>query len=986
MKYKNKLVVLLAVALLASCSGNSSKSSSSSNDDSKAIESSSTKIEESDNTNSSSSKEDTSSEEDDDGYSDPALKNGYSLESLVYNGNGTLTIDRIADILADIFSNNEISAKDMYSQAKTYINDILRKADFKEEQISKLATFIKENLGLFEKIYDKEKGTIGDTKIIYDLLHKILDIFNEKQIAAIMPFMFNAASLSTGGRSIYYGYGIYSSSKMEDILNALSGEPKEFFANIKTQAEKGYGNNIYSSVPEYSKSSQIKLGQIIYHLFKAVDKKGYEYLDNIITTTFSINKSPSEIVDKIIFLANTYGELIEDEFMDRESFVQFVNTYADNYLSSLEENLKNKLSNESGNILTINKNAINEFVTYLKENANELFDGVKLLGRYLKNGGNNEADSIQTLVSLITGENKSNVEKGIISFIKTIDETAKTFGEDYEKVKTGLTKLLTTLFNQGLSTFTRKMYSTGNSFSDRKTGIGYADVEAFVETMLGFASIDLDSLTEEQKETISNALNGFVQKGSTSSGNDYSYSINWDEGRFKPNDELSFTVFAIDSTKEDEEPIETTITNFNGFDTTIEKSVTLASTTFNDLEIYFSYYVSSFETKDGIGIRTIYQGDGNKIIPIGTKIEDVTFSYFDDKNYDYIDIPRSDIYCFDTSKEGTSYFAAKIGNDFYWGSLFVYDESKLIETYTFADEDIVQGKTYDNTESYGIEAILDYDLGNDKRTQLKRDFIKAKIEQLDTATPGEKTGKTVLVYDSSKSEYTPKELEFTYYVCEAIDSYYEVSLSFYKNGAGWNRLSSDLTNGIVLEDYYSLYKTLEYRRKNGGTGTDSERIEEGIDLDKAELANAFYSSIPEAYSSAKEDGYIEYISENTISASINGKSIKAKISYEFRLTSDVTPEIKDYHFFSYSHGDTGANIVFYGYSYESIGLKINYVNGQNEEVEISVPSDMDMSPTNEGKRTYTFSKTTFEGVVLYNMLGLEENESLSFEYQVESYI
>lgn len=987
MKYKNKLVALLAVTLLASCSGNSSKSSSSITDNSNAIESSSAKAEESSDTNSSSKQEDSSSgEEDDNGYSDPALKNGYSLENLVYDGSGTLTIKRIAEILSDIFSTDEISAKNMSSQAETYVNDILKKADFKEEQITKIATFIKENLGLLEKIYDRENGTLGDTKIIYDLLHQVLDIFNEKQIAVFMPFMFDAASLSTGGHSIHYGYGIYNPSQMEDILNALSGEPKEFFANIKAQGEKGYGNNIYSSVPEYSKSSQIKLGQVIYHLFKTIDEKGYEYLDNIIKTTFSINKSPSKIIDKIIFLANAYGELIENEFMNRKSFVEFVSVYADSYLSSLEENLKNKLSNEAGDILTINKNAVIEFAAYLKENANELFDGVKLLGRYLKNGGNNEASSIETLVSLITDKDKNDVEKGMISFIKTIDETAKTFGEDYEKVKTGLAKLLTTLFSQGLNTFARKMYNIGNGFSNRTTGIGYEDVETFVETMLGFASLDLDSLTDKQKETISNALNGFVQKGSTSSGNNYSYSINWDGGRFNPNDELSFTVFTTDSTKEDEEPLETTITSFNGFDTTIEKSVTLASTTFDDLEIYFSYYVSSFEAKDGVPIRTIYQGDENKIVPIGTKIEDVTFSYFDDRNYDYTNIPISDIYCFDTSKEGTSYFAAKIGNDFYWGSLFVYDESKLIETYTFFDRDIVQGKSYDNTESYGIEAVWDYDLGNNERKQLKRDFIKAIIEQLDTATPGEKTGKTVLIYDGIKGEYTQKELEFTYYVCEAIDSYYEVSVSFYKNNGGWNRLSSDLTNGIVLEDYYSLYETVEYRRENGETSTASEKIDEEVNLDKAELANAFYSSILEAYSSASEDEYNQYISKSTVSASINGKSIEAKISYDFRITSNVTPEIDDYHFFNYSNGDAGTDIVFYGYGYESIGLKINYVGGQSEEEEIKIPSDMDMSPTNGEKRTYNFSKTTFEGIVLYNMLGLEENENLSFEYQVESYI
>lgn len=463
---------------------------------------------------------------------DDILNNGYEVPVGIPNKNGDITSEKLSVLFATFW--NKITGENV--NPEQYVSSIeemllpdMKIAGFTNADVDKVMDLIDEPIinaikKLTEETQDPEGFTPDDLKtyinengdIYIEKIKAFLNVLGEEKSAAIIKIMFMNTAVTN-----------YSTTN--NILNGLTKRNMNRVINDEKAPEEV--RTYFQTIVDHSNLDDLITGQVTmemealgwfigrvayrtltYLLDNLTNQEIKDLANAVISMMFSSNGFVPT-AETILPLANALGRVIEDGFMNVQSFSDMFSLIGQAIKAQSNITFGKGLGPQG--LQTDITGLMAKTYEEIGHNARSYFTVIKFIGTLLKNANEEEFNAIMAFVDKMMGTTQTpsedpelnDITSDIVRLAKMVSTNLTRFGSQSDQVLDSIKEAFEKLI----------LPSGGGSFSH-----GYTTIEARInevivrfnpdvisqmaDEIMDYAKLDPNNLTEADKEKINNTL------------------------------------------------------------------------------------------------------------------------------------------------------------------------------------------------------------------------------------------------------------------------------------------------------------------------------------------------------------------------------------------------------------------------------------------------------------------------------------------------
>lgn len=466
------------------------------------------------------------------GNPDDILNNGYEVPVGIPNKNGDITSEKLSVLFATFW--NKITGENVNPEQyvssieETFLPD-MKIAGFTNADVDKVMDLIDEPIinaikKLTEETQDPEGFTPDDLKtyinengdIYIEKLKAFLNVLGEEKSAAVIKIMFMNTAVT-------------SYSTTNDILNGLTKRNMNRVINDEKAPKEV--RTYFQTIVNHSNLDDITTGQVtmemevlgwfigrvayrtLTYLLDNLTNQEIKDLANAVISMMSSSNGFVPTAETILPLANALGRVIEDGFMNVQSFSYMFSLIGQAIKAQTNITFGKDLGPQG--LQTDVSGLMAKTFEEIGHNAHSYFTVLKFIGTLLKNANEEEFNAIMAFVDKMMGTNQTpsedpelnDITSDIVRLAKMVSTNLTRFGSQSDQVLDSIKEAFEKLI----------LPSGGGSFSH-----GYTTIEARInevivrfnpdvisqmaDEIMDYAKLDPNNLTEADKEKINNTL------------------------------------------------------------------------------------------------------------------------------------------------------------------------------------------------------------------------------------------------------------------------------------------------------------------------------------------------------------------------------------------------------------------------------------------------------------------------------------------------
>ena len=463
---------------------------------------------------------------------DDILNNGYEVPVGIPNKNGDITSEKLSVLFATFW--NKITGENVNPEQyvssieETFLPD-MKIAGFTNADVDKVMDLIDESIinaikKLTEETQDPEGFTPDDLKtyinengdIYIEKLKAFLNVLGEEKSAAVIKIMFMSTTVA-------------SYSTTNDILNGLTKRNMNRVINDEKAPKEV--RTYFQTIVDHSNLDDITTGQVtmemevlgwfigrvayrtLTYLLDNLTNQEIKDLANAVITMMVSSNGFVPTAETILPLANALGRVIEDGFMNVQSFSDMFSLIGQAIKAQTNITFGKDLGPQG--LQTDATGLVAKTFEEIGHNAHSYFTVLKFIGTLLKNANEEEFNAIMAFVDKMMGTTQTpsedpelnDITSDIVRLAKMVSTNLTRFGSQSDQVLDSIKEAFEKLI----------LPSGGGSF-----GHGYTTIEARIsevivrfnpdvisqmtDEIMNYAKLDPNNLTEADKEKINNTL------------------------------------------------------------------------------------------------------------------------------------------------------------------------------------------------------------------------------------------------------------------------------------------------------------------------------------------------------------------------------------------------------------------------------------------------------------------------------------------------
>ena len=459
------------------------------------------------------------------------LNNGFSVETGIPAKNGTITAAKVGEVLetfASLLSGQEVPAGSYAEQAEFFV-PTLRNGGVNDADADLILSTVDEaeTKAALQAFAGMMSGSSSITleaflqnhlPALTSALKTILSELDADKFAAVaVPLL----SMTMGGatvadmdyRNIINGISHANQSLLRNAPEAV----RSFFDGVLAHSNFGEIQSVNDS--EEAQEMVWFFGRAAYGILKAVlENFTDQEIASIVTLAIQVANDPqyTPTAETILPLAKAAGKIIDKCFMDRASFHNLLTTSIALTEAQLEASIPTSLYYQNPSFASERQLSIPRA---LAENSDSVFNILKFVGVLLENATEEDFQSIMTFIGTLTNNNPEpgtgeatapDMTSDVVRLAKIFATNLTRFGADNEAIMDSFLdvfRLLPTMVNGSMSA---SIAGSGTGYRIGYTipeaSIDMDSVSGLVDAFVGFAQLDPDNLTDEQKADINATL------------------------------------------------------------------------------------------------------------------------------------------------------------------------------------------------------------------------------------------------------------------------------------------------------------------------------------------------------------------------------------------------------------------------------------------------------------------------------------------------
>lgn len=463
---------------------------------------------------------------------DDILNNGYEVPVGIPNKNGDITSEKLSVLFATFW--NKITGENVNPEQyvssieETFLPD-MKIAGFTNADVDKVMDLIDESIinaikKLTEETQNPEGFTPDDLKtyinengdIYIEKLKAFLNVLGEEKSAAVIKIMFMSTAVT-------------SYSIPNDILNGLTKRNMNRVINDEKAPEEV--RTYFQTIVDHSNLDDRITGQVTmemealgwfigrvayrtltYLLDNLTNQEIKDLANAVISMMFSSNGF-APTAETILPLANALGRVIEDGFMNVQSF---------SYMFSLIGQAIKAQSNITfgkglgpHGLQTDATGLVAKTFEEIVHNARSYFTVLKFIGTLLKNANEEEFNAIMAFVDKMMGTTQTpsedpelnDITSDIVRLAKMVSTNLTRFGSQSDQVLDSIKEAFEKLIlPSNSSTFGHGYTTTEARISEVIVRFNPDVISQMADEIMDYAKLDPNNLTEADKEKINSTL------------------------------------------------------------------------------------------------------------------------------------------------------------------------------------------------------------------------------------------------------------------------------------------------------------------------------------------------------------------------------------------------------------------------------------------------------------------------------------------------
>ena len=466
------------------------------------------------------------------GNPDDILNNGYEVPVGIPNKNGDITSEKLSVLFATFW--NKITGENV--NPEQYVSSIeemflpdMKIAGFTNADVDKVMDLIDEPLinaikKLTEETQDPEGFTPDDLKtyinengdIYIEKVKAFLNVLGEEKSAAVIKIMF----MGTAATNYFTTNNILNGLTKRNMNRVINDEkaPEEVRTYFQTIVDhSNLDDLITGQVTMEMEALGWFIGRVAYRtLTYLLDNLTNQEIKDLANAVISMMFSSNGFVptaETILPLANALGRVIEDGFMNVQSFSDMFSLIGQAIKAQSNITFGKGLGPQG--LQTDITGLMAKTYEEIGHNARSYFNVLKFIGTLLKNANEEEFNAIMAFADKMMGTTQTpsedpelnDITSDIVRLAKMVSTNLTRFGSQSDQVLDSIKEAFEKLI----------LPSGGGSFSH-----GYTTIEARInevivrfnpdvisqmaDEIMDYAKLDPNNLTEADKEKINNTL------------------------------------------------------------------------------------------------------------------------------------------------------------------------------------------------------------------------------------------------------------------------------------------------------------------------------------------------------------------------------------------------------------------------------------------------------------------------------------------------
>lgn len=463
------------------------------------------------------------------GNPDDILNNGYEVPVGIPNKNGDITSEKLSVLFATFW--NKITGENVNPEQyvssieETFLPD-MKIAGFTNADVDKVMDLIDEPIinaikKFTEETQDPEGFTPDNLKtyinengdIYIEKLKAFLNVLGEEKSATFIKIMFMSTAVT-------------SYSNTNDILNGLTKRnmnrvindekaPEEVRTYFQTIVDhSNLDDRITGQVTMEMEALGWFIGRVAYRtLTYLLDNLTNQEIKDLANAVISSSNGFVPTAETILPLANALGRVIEDGFMNVQSF---------SYMFSLIGQAIKAQSNITfgkglgpHGLQTDVTGLVAKTFEEISHNARSYFTVLKFIGTLLKNANEEEFNAIMAFVDKMMGATQTpsedpelnDITSDIVRLAKMVSTNLTRFGSQSDQVLDSIKEAFEKLIlPSNSSTFGHGYTTTEARISEVIVRFNSDVISHMADEIMDYAKLDPNNLTEADKEKINNTL------------------------------------------------------------------------------------------------------------------------------------------------------------------------------------------------------------------------------------------------------------------------------------------------------------------------------------------------------------------------------------------------------------------------------------------------------------------------------------------------